>query len=178
MNGGKKMRRPWLRILIAPFLIVALTACSPSAEDQTGEGIKAAKEIFQDEATKPNEQVESVNLFVPGGFLIQEDSDETNIVLTKNSDAYVLFINPNEELDSRLFYDLVQAEKKNNIYALETFEQNSRFGFIAVLPSGEEQFEIITSIGGVKLTTISEDANIQKNIEQMMKIVRSVKIER
>ena len=116
-------------------------------------------------------------MFVPGGFSIQEDSDDTNIVLTKNSDAYVLFINPNEEQDSHLFYDLVQADKKKDNYALETFEQNGRFGFIAVLPSGEEQFEIIASIGGVKLTTISEEANILSNIEQMMKIVRSVKIE-
>ncbi len=171
------MRRNWLRIVIAPFLIVALAACSPSAEDQTGEGIKAAREIFQDEPTKPNEQVESVSLFVPVGFSIQENSDDTNIVLTKNSNPYVLFINPNEKQNSRLFYDLVQAEKKNNIYALETYEQNNRFGFIAVLPSGEEQFEIITSIGGVKLTTISDEDNILSNIEKMMKIVRSVKIE-
>lgn len=171
------MTRNWMRIVIAPFLLVALAACTPSAEDQTGEGIKAAKEIFQDEPTNPNEQVESVNLFVPGGFSIQEDSDDTNIVLTKNSDAYVLFINPNEEQDSHLFYDLVQADKKKDNYALETFEQNGRFGFIAVLPSGEEQFEIIASIGGVKLTTISEEADILSNIEQMMKIVRSVKIE-
>ncbi|HSO56709.1 MAG TPA: hypothetical protein VLQ66_00605 [Paenisporosarcina sp.] len=171
------MTRNWMRIVIAPFLLMTLAACSPSAEDQTGEGIKTAKEIFQDEPTNPNEQVERVNLFVPGGFSIQEDSDDTNIVLTKNSDAYVLFINPNEEQDSHLFYDLVQADKKKDNYALETFEQNGRFGFIAVLPSGEEHFEIISSIGGVKLTTISEEANILSNIEQMMKIVRSVKIE-
>lgn len=171
------MRRNWMRLVIAPLLVVTLAACSPTAEDQTGEGIKAAKEIFQDEPTKPNEQVEDVNLFVPGGFSIQEDSDDTNIVLTKNSDAYVLFINPNEGQNSHLFYDLVQAEKKEDKYSLETFEQNGRFGFIAVLPSGEDQFEIMASIGGVKLTTISEEANILTNIKQMMKIVRSVKIE-
>ena len=37
------MTRNWMRIVIAPFLLVALAACSPSAEDQTGEGIKAQK---------------------------------------------------------------------------------------------------------------------------------------
>jgi hypothetical protein len=169
------MRRNWMRIVIAPFLVMILAACtSSSAEDQTGEGIKSAKEIFQDEPTKPNEQIEGVELFVPRGFSIQEDSDDTNIVLMKDSESYVLFINPNEEQNSHLFYDLLQAEKKKDVYALETFEQNGRFGFIAVLPSGEEQFEIIASIGGVKLTTISEEANILTNMEQMMKIVRSV----
>ncbi|QBP40625.1 hypothetical protein [Paenisporosarcina antarctica] len=171
------MSRNWLRIAIAPFIVITLVACSDSAEEQTGEGIKVAKELFQNEPVEPNEQIKSVELFVPGGFSIQEDSDDTNIILNSKSDLYVLFINPNEEQDSHLFYDLLNAEKKNGIYALETFEQNGRFGFIAVLPSGDEQFEIMASIGGLKLTTISKKANIYKNIEQMMKIVRSVKID-
>lgn len=171
------MRRNWMRIAIAPFLLVALTACSASPEEQTGEGIKAAREIFQDESAKPNEQIENVELFVPGGFSIQEDSDETNIVMIDNNDSYVLFVNPNEKQNSHLFYDLLQAEKKDVILAEETFEQNGRFGFIAVLPSGEEQYEIIASIGGVKLTTISDEENILKNMKQMMKVLRSVKID-
>ena len=101
-------------------------------------------------------------------FVIEEDSDETNIVLMKDNEEfpYVLFINPNEKQNSQLFYDLLQAEKKNITYAQETYEQNNRFGFIAVLPSGEEQFEIIASIGGVKLTTISDEANIFSNIRK------------
>ncbi|MGB3260606.1 hypothetical protein [Paenisporosarcina sp.] len=171
------MRRKWMRIAIAPFLLVSLAACSASPEEQMGEGIKAAKEAFQNESAEPNEQIENVDLFVPGGFSIEEDSDETNIVMKDNDESYVLFVNPNEQQDSQLFYDLLQAEKKDVILAQETFEQNGRFGFIAVLPSGEEQFEIMASIGGVKLTTISDKANISKNMEQMMKIVRSVKID-
>lgn len=171
------MSRKWLRIAIAPFLLISLAACSASAEEQTKEGIKAAKEIFQGEIVEANEKVDQVELFVPGGFTIQEDSDETNIVLMDNSDSYVLFINPNEKQDSNLFYDLLQAEKKDKVLAQETFEQNGRFGFVAVYPSGEDRYEIISSIGGVKLTTISDEANISANMEKMMKMVRSVKNE-
>ena len=176
-NGGRNMSRKWMRIAIAPFLIVGLAACSASAEDQTTEGIKSAKEIFQGDIVESNEQIDQVELFVPGGFTIQENSDETNIVLMDDSNSYVLFINPNEKQDSNLFYDLLQAEKKEAIIAQETFEQNGRFGFVAVYPSGEGKYEIISSIGGVKLTTISDEANISTNMEKMMKMVRSVKVE-
>jgi len=171
------MKRSWMRVAIAPFLLLSLTACSTSASDQTELGIKAAKEIFQGDIVKPNEQIKSVELFVPGGFTIQETSDETNIVLMDNNDSYILFINPNEEKDSNLFYDLVQAENKERIIAQESFEHNGRFGFITVLPSSEEKYEIISSIGGVKLTTISDEADISSNMEQMMKVVRSVQVE-
>ena len=171
------MKRSWMRIAIAPFLLLSVTACSTSAGDQTELGIKAAKEIFQGDIVKPNEQIKSVELFVPGGFTIQEDSDETNIVLMDNNDSYILFINPNEEKDSNLFYDLVQAKNKDRIIAQESFEHNGRFGFITVLPSSEDKYEIISSIGGVKLTTISDEADISTNMEQMMKVVRSVQVE-
>ncbi|WP_019414970.1 hypothetical protein [Paenisporosarcina sp. TG20] len=163
-----------VRIAIIPIFVIMLTACSASAEEQTGDGIKLAKTIFEEEPVKANEQIDSIELFVPRGFSVLEDSDDTNIILEKNEHSYVLFINPNEDSDSHLFYDLLQVEQKNDIYALETFEQNNRFGFIAILPSSKEQFEIVASIGGVKLTVISDEANIYTNIEQMMKIVRSV----
>ncbi|WP_075620099.1 hypothetical protein [Paenisporosarcina indica] len=171
------MSRKWMRIVIAPFLIVSLAACSSSAEEQTKEGLKAAKEIFHGDIVESNEQIDHVELFVPSGFTIQENSDETNIVLMNNSDSYVLFINPNEKQNSNLFYDLLQAEKKETIIVQQTFEQNGRFGFVAVYPSGEDKYEIISSIGGVKLTTISDEANIATNMEKMMKMVRSVKVE-
>jgi len=171
------MSKNWMRLAIAPFLLLSLAACSASAEEQTEEGLKAAKDIFTGDIVEPNEQIKGVDLFVPGGFTIQEDSNETNIVLMDNSDSYILFINPNEQENSKLFYDLVQAEKKDEIIAQETFVQNDRFGFIAVYPSSEDLYEIISSIGGVKLTTISDDANISSKMEQMMKIVRSIQVE-
>jgi len=171
------MGRNWMRMAIAPLLLLSLSACSASAEEQTGNGITAAKEIFQGEIVEPNEQIDNIELFVPSGFSILDESDDHNIVLTANNDSYILFINPNEKADSQLFFDLVQADKKDSIIAQETFEQNGRFGFIAVYPSSEDKYEIISSIGGVKMTTITDEANISDSMEQMMKIVRSVQVE-
>ena len=172
------MNRSWLRVLIAPLVMISLVGCSASVENQTEDGIQEAKEVFQGESIKPNEQVESVQFYVPGGFAIKEESDESNIVLSDDQDSFVLFINPNEKEDSQLFYDLLLAEKKDMILAEQTFEQNGRFGFVALLPSGEEHYEIIVSSGGKKLSTISDENKIADNMQQMMEIIRSVKIEK
>ncbi|MET0785974.1 MAG: hypothetical protein ABWY25_04660 [Paenisporosarcina sp.] len=172
------MNRSWLRILLAPLVIISLVGCSASLENQTEDGIEEAKEVFQGETIKPNEQFEKVQFYVPGGFDILEESDESNIVLSDDQDSFVLFINPNEKQDSHLFYDLLLAEKKDMILAEKTFEQNGRFGFVALLPSGKEHFEIIVSSGGYKLSTISDKNKIAENMQQMMEIVRSVKIEK
>ncbi|MFX3673165.1 MAG: hypothetical protein ACE3JQ_01780 [Paenisporosarcina sp.] len=172
------MNRSWLRILVAPFVLISLVGCSASVEEQTNDGIESAKEVFQGNVVKSNEQVKDVHLYIPGGFSIQEESDESNIILTDNNDSYVLFINPNEKPNSHLFYDLLVAEKKDVILAEETFQKDGRFGFVAVLPSKEEQYEIVVSNGGYKLTTISPENQIADNMEKMMKIVRSVKVEK
>ncbi len=169
--------RIWMRMVITLLIVISLAACSTTIEEQTGEGLRVAKEIFQSEPIEPNDQVENVEFYVPRGFSIQEDSDKTNIILQEKSNSYVLFINPNEKQDSHLYYDLIQAKKKDVILAEKTFEQDSRFGFIIVLPSGEEQYKIVVSIGGVKMTTIVDQSDIYTTIEKMMKIVRSVKVE-
>jgi hypothetical protein len=158
--------------------MLGLAGCSASVENQTEEGIQEAKEVFQGDTIESNEQLENVQFYVPGGFDIQEESDESNIVLSNGQESFVLFINPNEKEDSSLFYELLLAEKKEMILAEETFEQNGRFGFVALLPSGKEHFEIIVSSGGNKLSTISEENKIADNMQQMMEIVRSVKTEK
>lgn len=170
------MNRRRLRIFLAPLLLISLVGCSGSVEEQTSEGFQTAKEVFQGESVKTNEQFKNVQLYVPGGFSIQEESDETNIILKNNKESYVLFINPNEQSDSQLFYDLLLAEKQEALLAEETFQQNNRFGFVAILPSKEDHYEIIASNGGYKLTTISDENDVAKNIEVMMEIVRSVQI--
>ena len=99
------------------------------------------------------------NIFLPSGFSIEEESNETNIILSKGKDSYVLFINPNELPTSQLYYDLMMSDSNLKIEE-KTFEQNGRFGFAAIIENSEEKYELITSIGGIKLTTISEQQDI------------------
>lgn len=166
------MTRKWIRLCVVSLAVILLVGCS-SVEEQAADGIENAKIVFQGDAVKPNEKVGNLKIFLPSGFTIEE-SDQTNIILSKGKDSYILFINPNELSESQLYYDLLIADTKLKIVEKNTFEQNGRFGFAAIIQNNEENFELITSIGGIKLTTISKQSNIASNLEQMMKIVRSI----
>ncbi|WP_144510896.1 hypothetical protein [Bacillus sp. FJAT-22090] len=167
------MARNWMRIFFASLAIIMLAGCS-SAEEQVDDGIENAKVAFQGDAEKPNEKINNLKLFLPSGFSIEEKSDESNIILSKGKESFILFINPNELPGSRLYYDLMMADTNLKIIEENTFEQNGRFGFAAVIENSGDQYELITSIGGIKLTTISKEHNVAENLEKMMMIVRSI----
>jgi len=167
------MTRNWMRLLIASLAVILLVGCS-SLEEQTSDGLENAKVVFQDDAEKPNEKVNDINIFMPNGFSIEEESNETNIILSKGNDSYILFINPNELPSSQLYYDLMTSDNNLKVIEEKTFEQNGRFGFAAIIENSKEKYELITSIGGIKLTTISDQSDVAKNLEKMMLIVRSI----
>lgn len=167
------MTRNWMRVFFASLAVILLVGCS-STEEEVEDGIENAKLVFQSDAEKPNEKINDMKLFIPSGFSIEDEPDETNIILSKGKDSYILFLNPNELPSSRLYYDLMIADTNLNIVEEKTFEQNGRFGFVAILENSEEKFELITSIGGIKLTTISKQQNIAGNLDKMMTIVRSI----
>ncbi|QFF99737.1 hypothetical protein PB01_13305 [Psychrobacillus glaciei] len=167
------MTRHWMRLCIVSLAVILLVGCS-SVEEQATDGIENAKIVFQGDAEKANEKVGNLKVFLPTGFAIENASDQTNILLSKGKDSYILFVNPNELPGSRLYYDLMIADTNLKIVEKNTFEQNGRFGFATIIQNSEDNFELITSIGGIKLTTISKQHNIALNLEHMMKIVRSI----
>ncbi|MET0959388.1 MAG: hypothetical protein ABWX58_03600 [Psychrobacillus psychrotolerans] len=167
------MTRNWMRLLIASLAVILLAGCS-SLEEQTSDGLENAKVAFQGDAEKPNEKVNDINIFIPSGFSLEEESNETNIILSKGKESFILFINPNELPSSQLYYDLMTSDKNLKVLDEKTFEQNGRFGFAAIIENSEEKYELTTSIGGIKLTTISDQQDVAKNLEKMMLIVRSI----
>ncbi|MFJ7827107.1 hypothetical protein [Psychrobacillus sp. NPDC096623] len=167
------MTRKWMRLLIASLAVILLAGCS-TLEEQTSDGLENAKVAFQEDAEKPNEKVNDINIFLPSGFSIEEESNETNILLSKGNDSYILFINPNELQSSQLYYNLMTSDSNLKVIKEKTFEQNGRFGFAAIIENSEEKYELITSIGGIKLTTLSEQQDIANNLKKMMLIVRSI----
>ena len=167
------MTRKWMRLLIASLAVILIAGCS-SLEEQTVDGLEKAKIAFQSDAEKPNEKVDDISIFIPRGFSIEEESDETNIILSKGNNSFILFLNPNELPSSQLYYDLMTTNSNLNVLEEKTFEQNGRFGFAAIIQNSEEKYELLTSIGGIKLTTISDQQDIANNLEKMMLIIRSI----
>ncbi|WP_339251062.1 hypothetical protein NSQ43_13700 [Sporosarcina sp. FSL W8-0480] len=167
------MFRLWKFLFLTLLSITVLSACGKTIEEKALDGIEAAKTAFELHDKAVNAEVENVSLYKPAGFTISKSSDGQNIIMKKGDETFLLFINPNENMESRLFYDLLERNDKSVRYE-EIFTDDGYFGFASVLKKSDDQVELITSVGGIKLTTITKKKNIEKNMANMMEIVRSI----
>lgn len=175
MIGGKRMFRAWKFIFLSTLSILLLTGCTASMEEKADNGVAAAKEVFFAEAKERTDEIEGIKLYKPAGFTVNDKSDAQNIVLNRNKETFILFINPNEADSSELFYELLIADTSKEIIAEESFTTDGVFGFAAVVKSEQEQVELIASVGGVKMTTMGKKKKVTDDLTQMMEIVRSIK---
>jgi predicted Zn-dependent protease len=171
------MFRKWKFIFLLMISVLALVACGKSLDEKATSGVEAAKEAFYSNDKNRTEEIDGIKLHKPAGFKIDEKSDAQNIVFTKNEETFILFINPNEKSDSNLFYDLLLADKSKEIIEQATFNDEGTFGFAAVVKSSNDDIELITSVGGSKMTTVTKKGNIEENLTRMMEIVRSIQRE-
>lgn len=164
----------WKFIFLVIMSTVILTACGQSLEEQVADGVKVSEEAFLAKDKADTEEIDGVKLYKPVGFTVKENSDAQNIIFEKNDETFILFINPNEEADSHLFYDILLADQNKKMVAMETFVMDERFGFVAVVESDDNKVELIASVGGAKMTTLAKEKNIASNLRTMMEVVRSI----
>lgn len=170
------MKRKWLQATACFLLLFALTGCGKTVEEQIDSGVASAQTVFEENPQEPNTNLEGIELYVPSGFKAENSEDPNNFIVTKGQDSYILFVNQNETEDSKLHYQLLKDDKTKHIIKEETVEFDGAFGFTAVIEHDEEQFELVVSCGGIKMSTISVDKNIDEKLVDMMTIVRSVKL--
>ena len=170
------MKHRWLLAATISIVIFALTGCGKSVEEQINNGVASAQSIFEENSQQPNQAVGNIELYVPKGYTIKQSEDGVNLLLQKGSENYILFVNINEAEDSTLHYKILKNNSADKIVKEQTVELDGAFGFTAVVKYGEEQFELIVSSGGVKMSTISKDHNIDSKLIEMMQIVRSVNV--
>lgn len=171
------MFRYWKFLLLIILSAAVLTGCGKSLKEEAAAGIDQAKSAFELNDKQTNIEVEGVQLYKPAGFTVEEEADAQNIVLNKGSDTFILFINPNEGKESRLFYDLLKDKSSDKIVSEKVFSNEGVFGFAAVVKKDGDKAELIASVGGVKMTTITKKKNIAKYMAWMMEIVRSIEQE-
>ena len=159
-------------ILLSAILLVG---CGKTVEEQVDEGMVKAEAAFQ-QATKANTTEGNVNLYLPKGFVIDPAEEESNYFITSDDDQYILFINEQETNDSKLNYDLIKKDKKDDIIKIEELKNEQYFGFAAVIKHSEKHYELVVSIGGVKLSTMTNNKKMDEKLAVMMDIVRSVEI--
>lgn len=161
--------------ILTVLAIFVLTACGQSTEEKVQASVESAEEAFLAEEQAHNEEVNGIEFYKPTGFMIDESSDEQNILFNKGKDTFILFLNPNEATDSTLFYNLMVGQEQDSL-ALETFSKNERFGFVSINKTTEEGIvELVASVGGAKISTRTKMSKMKKTLPEMMRIVRSVK---
>jgi len=167
----------WLRAIGLMLLLLVLSGCNQSIDDQIANGLQLTEKVFAEEPEEHTVEIGDIKLYLPSNFKIEDSSDAYNIVISKGKESYILFINDREAQDSKLYYSLLKENEADKIIEESTFDKDGRFGFTAVLKTDEEnEMELIVSSGGVKMTTISKAKQIENNLREMTKIVHSVKI--
>lgn len=170
------MKRKWFLVPAVFVLLLALAGCGKTVEEQINTGVANAQTVFEEKAQEPNKTLGNIQVYMPSGYSVEQSEDENNLIIKKGKDSYILFVNNNEKEDSNLHYELLKNDTSKKIVKKETVEFDGKFGFTAVVEYDEEHFELIASCGGVKISTISEDKNIDEKLVNMMTIVRSVKM--
>lgn len=167
------MPRKGLMVLFTVAAIV-LASCTATPEETLVDAFKNADKAFSAEARKANESSDGVAFYLPGGYNVEEPSDDRSIAISKGNESFMLSVNPNEAADSTLFYDLLTVDQQIEWIANETFEENGRFGFAAVRKIAADRFELVASAGGAELKTVSEAGKMDDNMDWMMQTVRSI----
>lgn len=170
------MNRKWIHLIAVILVALSLSGCGKSIEEKIEVGVASAKSTFKEPAETPNTTIGHIQLFAPKGYTVEQGVDEMNYLLTKDKESYILFVNPFEKEDSQLHYDNLLADKTKKVLKSLDFEADGTFGFSAVVKYSDDEYELIVSIGGIKLTTISKPNKIEDKLTEMMKIVRSVQL--
>lgn len=164
------MRRILKTLGLVLMAIVVLGACSSSFSEDKKSADESVGVIFKGKPEKTNNSTKDIKYHLPFGVEIKDESPN-NVLLKNGSRTYILFYNQQEKADSKVVYEsAVKQQKKWE--ANETYQQESKFGYMLVKKLKEDHYQLIVGIGGVKLTT--ETDNISKDAETMMKIANSV----
>lgn len=164
-----KFRRAFGLILVGLLL---LSACSASFSEQKAEIKKEVASTFESQPEKTNNSTKDIDYYLPSDVKVEKETPN-NVLLKDGPKTYILFYNQHEKEDSKVVYDSTVKQQKE-WDANETFSKDGKFGYMLVKELKENHYQLIVGIGGVKLTTETE--NVREDAEAMMQIANSVNI--
>ncbi|RDW21517.1 hypothetical protein [Oceanobacillus chungangensis] len=169
--------RKYIRGIITSLLIVlVLSGCSLKSEENAIQDAKeTAKLAFEDQTPiKANHEVNEQLLYLPANLEVQS-GDKTNLILENGDQTFIVFHNVIEDSNSKLNYHAAQAEEA---LAIESFKDEDNFGYIRILADDGEGYELQIGVGGVKITTYTTKAKLDKDALEMMKMAKFISTER
>jgi hypothetical protein len=160
----------WKALLVL-ITVLLLSSCSGSLEDELKETSEAVESEFTSEPKEANHSNEDIEYHLPFGVK-KEKETPNNILLENGSKTYILFYNQHEDSGSKVIYESTLKQHDEWDYQI-TFEEGQKFGYLLVKQMDEDVFQVVTGIGGVKVTT--ETNKIKADATTMMSIAKSVK---
>ncbi|WP_102345245.1 hypothetical protein [Bacillus sp. Marseille-P3661] len=162
------------RLPVIFLLIAILTGCGTSQQEAVQQSKIVVEETFNAETIEPNQNAKGFTYYLPDDFDVESELDN-NLILTRGKDEYILFVNPLEDPNSQ---EIFETLKNNEETELQSFSNESQFGYISVTSLEDEKLsELIVGIGGIKLTTQTTANNMVDNSKVMMEIVKSIDYE-
>ena len=161
-----------LTLVLSLLLTILLMGCTISDEELTKTTIDITKQAFENTPMKINEQTNLFSYYLPEEFTVKE-TKKYNVLLEEGSQSYLLFVNENEEANSKVSYDTL-VEQYEKPFITETFEDKERFGYLFVNSLEKNTYEVTVGIGGTKLTTEAKANDVSDAAKNMMDIVKSV----
>ncbi|MFF5994217.1 hypothetical protein AAGS61_05620 [Lysinibacillus sp. KU-BSD001] len=171
------VNRKWIHLIGISLMLLVLAGCGKTVEEQITEGVALAATTFEAQSVQPTTEIGKINVYLPTGYKVEEGANEMNYIFSKGKDSFILFVNTIEAEDSRLHYENLINDSTLKVIEKETFEVEKAFGFTAVIEHSEEEYELVVSSGGVKMTTISANKKIDEKLTEMTEIVRSVQVQ-
>jgi hypothetical protein len=161
-----------LTLVLSLLLTILLMGCTISDEELTKTTIDVTEKAFEDTPKDSNKQTKLFSYYLPEEFTVKE-TKMYNVLLEKGSQSYLLFVNENEEANSKVSYETL-IEKYEKPFISETFEDKERFGYLFVNNLEKNSYEVTVGIGGTKLTTEAKANDVSDAAKNMMDIVKSV----
>lgn len=164
------------RIRIKPFLfilvVVFIAGCGLKSEEEVIKETKdAAKETFSaEEGIEVNKELENFSLYLPDDLTVK-DATASNVILKNGDQTYIVFYNKLELPTSKLNY---KSAQRDDALLIESFSDQDKFGYIRVLASEDDKYELQIGIGGVKITTYTEKSDLVEDARELMKMARSI----
>jgi hypothetical protein len=160
-------------VTVILFSLLLLVAIQPVTESKA---VTTARDyvdvIFQGEQKDSNIEINDMEFFLPAGMAV-EGEEEFNTILEKNGQWFILFYNPQETDYSRSLFKAAMKNKEQ--YTLvHSFKSNSTFGYLHVLPITEDDYEIVVSLGKIKMTTKATTNDMTDSVKAMAEIVHSI----
>ncbi|WP_163971686.1 hypothetical protein [Oceanobacillus halotolerans] len=153
------------------IFIIVLTAINLKPEEDI---LNEAKDIAEQTFSEPsnietNHKIDAFSFYLPSYLKVVEE-DEHNVILQNEEQTYIVFFNRLESPLSEVNY---QAAKTEESVVYHSFEDDSKFGYIRILPNSND-YELQIGVGGVKITTYTTKENIRREVKELMKMARSI----